>query len=140
MGVTIQCNETRNSFDLTFGGFMRLRSQVARLSGEPFASHYNSLLNHKRILSGKDPFYEEFDRKTEAMVLNNQVPNAIADFCLQPDCEGIISCEACKRILEIIKDYRDNNNYGYGANPVRFSDFVSLLQECVERDCDFTWC
>lgn len=73
------------------------------------------------------------------MILKGQVSNAIADFCLQTDCEGVVSSEACRQILEIAANYTDNENYGYGANPIRFFDFVSMLQECVDNKSDLSW-
>lgn len=139
MGVTLRCKKMCDGLDLPFSGFMRLRCRVAMLNGEPFASHYEALLNHKRRIGGADPFYDEFDARTEAMILKGQVSNAIADFCLQPDCGGTISDEACKQISEIVANQTDNENYGYGANPIRFSDFVSILQECVDNESDLIW-
>lgn len=139
MGVTVQCKKTHHSFDLSYGGFLRLRRRVAILTGEPFASHYKSLLEHHRCFEGADPFYDEFDQKTELMILKKQVSVKVVDFCLQPDCDGSIRYGACKKLLEIIGDYSNNNNYGYAHRPVRFADFTTLLKECVEHKCDLVW-
>lgn len=139
MGISIQCKKTHHSFSLSCGGFLRLRRRVAILAGEPFASHYKSLLEHQQNFCGVDPFYEEFDRKTDTMILKKQVSVKIADFCLQPDCNGYIHFGACKKLLEIIGDYSNNNNYGYAHRPVGFADFTALLKECVEHKCDLVW-
>lgn len=139
MGITVRCKRTHHSLDLTASGFMRLRCRVATLSGEPFSSHYKELMHHRRSFNGVDPFYEEFDRKTDTMILKKQVSVKIVDFCLQPDCEGAIRYGACKKLLEVIGDYNNDSNYGYALRPVRFSEFVSLLRECVEQKCDLVW-
>lgn len=45
MGVTIRCKKAGKDMDMGGGGFNRLRNQVAKLVGEPFASHYLKLDN-----------------------------------------------------------------------------------------------
>ena len=49
MGVTISCTKTGRTIDVGSGGFLRLRSKISELVGEPWASHYKALVE-ERIL------------------------------------------------------------------------------------------
>lgn len=91
MGVTISCTKTGRTIDMGSGGFLRLRSKISELVGEPWASHYKALVE-ERICDEKERerFYEDFDKKTEELLNKKCVSVKIVDFCLQSDCEGSI--------------------------------------------------
>lgn len=142
MGVTISCKKTGRSIDMGYFGFNNLRNRVAKLVGEPFASHYDGL-NHAPFLGeARKEYFEKFDRRTAELLETKQVSIKIVDFCLQPDAGGSIRYGACKEILKIIGDYDDNVLYGYSGRPdcAMFKDFKAILQECVDRKCDLVWC
>lgn len=114
MGVTISCTKTGRTIDVGSGGFLRLRSKISELVGEPWASHYRALVE-ERICDEKEreKFYEDFDKKTEALLNKKRISVKIVDFCLQSDCEGSIRYGACKELLKVIGNYDDNICYGY---------------------------
>lgn len=60
---------------------------------------------------------------------------------MQSDCEGHVGYGTCKLLLKIIGDTKDNAIYGYAGwkNPAKLSDFVEVLQECVDKKCDLIW-
>ena len=103
MGVTISCTKTGRTIDVGSGGFLRLRSKISELVGEPWASHYKALVE-ERICDEKEreKFYEDFDKKTEELLNKKCVSVKIVDFCLQSDCEGSIRYGACKELLKVI--------------------------------------
>ena len=47
MGVTISCTKTGRTIDMGSGGFLRLRSKISELVGEPWASHYRALVEER---------------------------------------------------------------------------------------------
>ena len=47
MGVTISCTKTGRTIDVGSGGFLRLRSKISELVGEPWASHYKALVEER---------------------------------------------------------------------------------------------
>lgn len=143
MGLTIRVKSskaTARPIDMGGGGFLRLRSRVAMLYGEPWASHYKTLIEHP-VISSDDSFYDEFDKKTEQLIREKKVSIKIVDFCLQSDIEGSIHYGACKEILKAIGDYDDNVCYGYAGLPscAKFRDFKAILEDCVRLKCDMVW-
>jgi hypothetical protein len=112
MGVTISCTKTGRTIDVGSGGFLRLRSKISELVGEPWASHYRALVE-ERICDEKEreKFYEDFDKKTEALLNKKRISVKIVDFCLQSDCEGSIRYGACKELLKVIGNYDDNMSF-----------------------------
>lgn len=144
MGVTMECKKTGRSIDLGYGGFNNLRNRVAKLVGEPFSSHYLRLSDSGvMFLIGehRKKYFEEYDLKTEQMVINGSVPVKVANFLYQSDCEGKIRYGACKELLKIIGDYDDDILYGYCGRKdcAKFSDFKSILLDCVMQKCDMVW-
>ena len=133
MGVTISCTKTGRTIDVGSGGFLRLRSKISELVGEPWASHYRALVE-ERICDEKEreKFYEDFDKKTEALLNKKRISVKIVDFCLQSDCEGSIRYGACKELLKVIGNYDDNICYGYAGREdcAMFRDFKKILEDC----------
>lgn len=142
MGVTISCTKTGRTIDVGSGGFLRLRSKISELVGEPWASHYRALVE-ERICDEKEreKFYEDFDKKTEALLNKNRISVKIVDFCLQSDCEGSIRYGACKELLKVIGNYDDNICYGYAGREdcAMFRDFKKILEDCAEHKCNMVW-
>lgn len=144
MGITISCKKTGKSIDLGYAGFNRLRNKVASLVGNPFADHYHELdKTEVAMMQGeeRERFFRHYDDLTELMVKEKQVGIKVADFLYQYDCVGKIRYGACKEILKVIGDYDDDILYGYCGRPdcAKFSDFVSILKDCVENKCDMVW-
>lgn len=144
MGVTIRCPKTWNSIDMGYGGFGRLRNKIAELIGGEFAEHY-MLLSKPEVmcLFGKcrETFFESYNKKTMPIIRKENVNIKVADFLYQSDCEGKIRYGACKELLKVIGDYDDDIIYGYcgRSDGAKFSDFVSILKDCVENKCDMIW-
>lgn len=141
MGVTISCKKSGRSIDLGYFGFANLRRRVARLAGEPFASHYDGLDAAPFFGEARKAYFEEFDRRTVELIDSKQVSVKIVDFCLQPDAGGSIRYGACKEILKIIGDYDDDILYGYAGRRdcAKFKDFKAILQDCADQKCDMVW-
>ena len=120
------------------GGFLRLRSKISELVGEPWASHYKALVEERiRDEKEREKFYEDFDKKTEELLNKKRVSVKIVDFCLQSDCEGSIRYGACKELLKVIGNYDDNICYGYAGREdcAMFRDFKKILEDCAEHKC-----
>lgn len=71
------------------------------------------------------------------------------DFLFQSDCAGNISRSACVALYERIHNYDNNIAYGFRivkdsfGNLIRqelgFQDFVELIKECIDTNCDLLW-
>lgn len=144
MGVTISCKKTGNDIDLGYGGFNNLRNKIAELVGGEFAKHY-LLLSEPKVMclmgDARKEFFDSYDKKTMPIIEKEKVSIKVADFLYQSDCEGKIRYGACKELLKVIGDYDDDFLYGYCGRPdcAKFSDFVSILKDCVENKCDMIW-
>ena len=141
MGLTISCKKTGRSIDMGYFGFANLRRRVAKLAGEPFASHYDGLDHAPFLGEARKTYFEEFDRRTEDLIRKKKVSVKVASFCLQPDAGGRIGYGGCKALLKIIGDYDDNILYGYAGRKdcAMFKDFKAILQDCVDHKCDMVW-
>ena len=141
MGVVIESKKGNLAGTLGYGGFYNLRKKVSELYGGVWWEHYKTLDDAPFFEDERGHFFEEFDRKTECLLKEKKVTEAIVSFCLQPDEQGEINCEACKEIYEYVKDYDDNIAYGYAAHDdcFRFRDFKLLLKECIDLKCDLIW-
>lgn len=143
MGLTIRVkskNASAKSIDMGCSGFLRLRNRVAKLYGEPWASHYATLVETSHTFDSEE-FYDDFDKKTEKLLQEKNVSPKIVDFCLQSDISGSIRYGACKEILKAIGDYDDNICYGYAGRSdcAMFRDFKAILEDCVRLKCDMAW-
>lgn len=141
MGITVRCKKTGTDMDMC-SGFNRLRNQVARLVGEPFASHYLELDDTFHLYGHeREAFFKTYDQKTLELIKKKKVPIKVANFLYQSDYSGSIHYGACKMLLKIIGDYDDDIIYGYPGrpHPARFRDFKRLLELCVENKCDLVW-
>lgn len=69
MGLTLRAKKSPGkSIDLGAGGFLRLRQKASQLAGEPWASHYATLLHRPFSTSDTESFYAEFDAKTAQLL------------------------------------------------------------------------
>ena len=143
MGISISSRCGNLSGIIGYGGFYRLRRKVAEIYGGAWWKHYERLDNAPFFnFDGEgEQFFEEFDKETERLLKEKKVSEAIVEFCLQPDEQGEINCDACKEIYKCVKDYDDNLAYGYVAHDdcFRFRDFKLLLKECIDLKCDLIW-
>ena len=145
MGVTVQCKskQSRRSADLSQSGFMRFRLKVAELCNPIWYEHYKTI-QHAMSLTGdaRKKFFEEFDRKTEALIRSQKVSVKLVDFCLQSDCAGAIRYGACKMLIRGIGSYSDDRTcYGYSGKHdcAKFDDIKAIMEDCVEYQSDFVW-
>jgi len=145
MGVTIECKKTGTGYDMGYSGFNSFREKVAELFNSPFSEHYKKLSTPEMMFcldeEKRKSMFEEFDRKTKALIEEHNLNAEVVSFLFQSDCEGEISPQTCKLIYDIIKDYDDNICYGYAARPdcTMFHNLKSLFLECYKNDSPLVW-
>jgi len=140
MGITIE--STNFSADMGYGGFSRFRDKVATISSKEFGKHY-AKLEKTMFLMGteREAYFKKYDAKTKELVKNEVVTIEVANFCYQSDCEGSIDQEQAKEIYKNIKDYKDDNCYGYSGREdcAMFSDLVNIFKDCAENGDVVEW-
>ena len=139
MGLTIENKSGTLSYNLGYGGFLRLREKIADLCSEEWGTHYKTLSKPPAVK--KEDFYKAFDEKTKSLIDQNLVSAVVVDFCLQSDCDGNVVYKQCKEIYKHIKDYDDNICYGYAGQSdcLMFKDFKKLLETCIAHKSGFKW-
>lgn len=140
MGVTILCNKSGHSIDMSSSGFCRLRKKIAELTDIGLGQHYALLIEN--IFRRDDKWYEEYDNQLKLILSKNKISIKIIDFLYQSDIKGKIHYGACKQILKAITDYDDNFVYGHTdcrKNATKFKDFVQILQESINTKSDVVW-
>lgn len=142
MGVTI--DSVNHSIDLGYGGFNNLRMTVAKLTAPDIHEHYEYLNKGMRLFgSQREEFFKEYDKKIiELDKKYNYEKSDVLDFLYASDCEGEMDTKHCKSIWEEIKDYDDENCYGYYGRPdcAKFKDFKEIVKDCIDTDTSMTWC
>lgn len=103
MGVTLESKKGEISLDMGYMGFRRLREKVAELCNHDFSELYAALLKVS-CSSNWEEHFEKLNAEIDKLIERKAVNPKVADFCLQPDCEGKIHYGACKEIYKHIKD------------------------------------
>lgn len=166
MGLTISCQKTHRSIDISLNGFWRLRVKIADLAG--VGEHYRQIEKifrqcsieaenqtksiedeHDRILrsfrirkEAERRAFEEYEQKTKQMIQDKSLNEKVAQFLWAKHYSGVsLPCEVAKEILAVVKDYDDDTIYGYSDSPkpARFKDFKAILQDCVDTKSQLIW-
>lgn len=92
---------------------------------------------------------EKWDTDMDRILQASEMPSGVKDFLFQSDCAGNISRSACMALYERIHNYDNNIAYGFRivkdsfGNLIRqelgFQDFVELIKECIDTNCDLLW-
>lgn len=135
MGVTLTANNSRISFNTSYGGFLNLRRNIASCMSETFGELYCELLTNP---NGYD--YTELSKKVEGFInketeWETECPEVL-DFLFASDCGGKAGYKTCGKLYEIIKD-RDFGNKGFQYSIITMSagrNDYDMLKEFL-RDC-----
>ena len=97
----------------------------------------------------KTPKVADKENVTVEIYEASEMPSGVKDFLFQSDCAGNISRSACMALYERIHNYDNNIAYGFRivkdsfGNLIRqelgFQDFVELIKECIDTNCDLLW-
>ena len=143
MGLTISCKKTGSSIDLPYGGFAVLRETVAALHSEEFGAFYRTLREPPHEQEQRVKFYNDFAEKVNEMLQNRKIPAAIANLCMQSDCDGYLTPRDCKVILKTLSKDPDLEKMKIGyqgrSDCATLGDFRKLLEGAVETKSRLVW-
>lgn len=145
MGVSLYANSkyVPQTFDMGYGGFFALRSQIANAFDEEFGKQYSQLLKASCSLSGGD---EAFNQKTNQILADKRFEGKddILDFFFASDCEGAIPYKTCKKLYDIIKDVDFQSGFQYGnfSNGIEkdWKDLKEFFLGCYKAKVSARWC
>lgn len=140
MGVTIYAKGCPISFDTGYGGFARLRTNLAYALDKGLGDVYNEMPimgdEYKNWVEKANNFFKDRGKifKPHKLFLN---------FLFAPDCGGRCSPKACKDIWETIKDVDFGNKairYATFSKPNDYEEFKQLLEYCWKNKKYMLWC
>lgn len=130
MRINIVCEVTGTSLSFTIEDFKSLKNKISELVGTTFNYHYK-LLDNFDVTSlsaeDKEKFYNQYNERTKELIKEGRVPDKVSEFLYQSDYSGFVTHKGCKQILKVIGDCES------------FSDFKSVLKECVKNKSKLIW-
>lgn len=140
MGVTIESPNC--SIDIGYGGFYRLRQKIADLSNPALSYHYQKVLDGSSLYGeNRKIFFEKYNKKTEAIKEQYNIPDGIIDFLYLSDAGATLPVEECKELWNVIKNIEDDFCIGYVGRKdcAMFSDFKDIVLDCIENNIYMCW-
>lgn len=140
MSITIK---NTNDNEIGYFGFYRLRLKIAELTAEDICRHYEKL---KDFASMSTEEKEHYNLGTDKLMFKYQhsQKHLILDFLYASDCDGAMDAEHCKAIYNVIKECKDETQYGYVDRamwdiPATISSFADLLKEAADNGEGIEW-
>lgn len=140
MGITISATNSKYSFDCGYGGFYKLRRNIALAYDEEFGKYYANII-HCLCQIQYDAFFKQIN-----LILSNErfkdEDNDILDFLFESDCSGKISYKTCGKIYNLIKDIDfKGKTFTYVAHSdgYDYDKFKAFLKECYSHRRNMVW-
>ena len=140
MGITITATNSSREFDMGAGGFMSLRTNIAKAFDTELGEHYATLCH---VWCEGD--YRTFDEKANKILSNPRFKDEdidIVDFLFASDIEGSISHKTCKKIHDLIKDVDFGNRifvYAARSDGNDYEYFKQFLLDCYSHRRRMRW-
>lgn len=104
MGISLYANSkyVSQEFDMSYGGFFTLRSQIANAFDKEFGEHYSQLLKASCSLSGGT---EAFNKKMNQILADKRFDGKddILDFFFASDCGALFHIKLAKSYITLLK-------------------------------------
>lgn len=133
MSVSIFTKE-KDIAEIGYGAFRNFRIIVAEVFDQELAKLYEQISTSQNEIINKS--INELIDKKQYMQNDNKY---VIDFLFQPDCDGKISPEACKKIYELIKNEKRNIKFGY-IHEITFEELKKEFLNCYNKQFELKWC
>lgn len=135
MSVSIFTKE-KDIADIGYGEFRKFRIIVAEAFDKEYAQLYKQISTDSSQNKIIDEKINNLIKKKQYMQDDNKY---VIEFLHQPDCDGKISPEACKKIYDVLKNVKSNETFGY-LYEISLNDIKNELLNCYNKQLDFQWC
>lgn len=140
MSIIIK-NTNDDAIEIGYFGFYRLRRRIAELAAPDIFNAYSMVPDVKSETEKKE--YSQYLNRLEKKYSDDS-KRLVLDFLYASDCDGSIDAEHCKAVYDLIKDCKDETQYGYVDRavweiPATISSFAELLKEAVEDGKRIEW-
>lgn len=140
MGITLFATNSTHSFDMGYGGFFNLRTNLAKAFDEEFGELYAALRYCKQPED-----YEFFDKICNDMLSDERFKeedNDIIEFLFMPDSDGKIKYRTCGKLYNLIKDIDFKDKifvYGAHSDGKDYEYLKEFLHECYSHRRNMRW-
>lgn len=140
MSITIRNNQ-ESSIEIGYFGFYRLRRKIAELAATDIFNAYSMLPDVKSETEKKE--YSQYLNRLEKKYSDDS-RSLVLDFLYASDCDGKMDAGHCEAVYNLIKDCKDETQYGYVDRaaweiPATIATFADLLREAVEDGEGIKW-
>lgn len=140
MSITIK-NSQESSVEIGYFGFYKLRRKIAELAAPDIFNAYSMLPDIKSEDEKKD--YNQYLNRLEKKYSGDS-RSLVLEFLYASDCDGKMDAEHCKAVYDLIKDCKDETQYGYVDRavweiPATIATFADILREAVEDGDGIEW-
>lgn len=135
MGLTLHSLHGQIDFEMGYGGFFALRTEIAKCVDPDFGEAYGDL----PIYMLRGGVWEK--RLERIMKEKNIRAGNIIDFLLMPDSVGSVNYRTCKEIYNLIKDI-DFRGKRFSRNEHKAGDYEDLkvfLRDCIKNQKSMRW-
>ena len=140
MGVSIHSKGSEKNFDMGYGGFFLLRSNIASAMDKEFGEAYKKLVAYSPLSED----FAKYDSLAQEIIERNHLEENfgnVLDFLYAPDTDGRISYQTCKEIFDIIDnvDFGDNGFRYRSQQHNDYQEFKDFLLDCVVNQTPMMW-
>lgn len=138
MGVCLTSRKSTYSFDMGYGGFHNLRTNICKAFDEELGEVYADMLMAMTNT-------EEYDKRINDVLANDRFKDEdedLLDFLFASDCEGKCGYKTCKKIYNLIKDIDFGSKiftYGAYSDGKDYEKLKLFLKECYQKRRMMIW-
>ena len=138
MGVCLTSRKSSYSFDMGYGGFNNLRTNICKAFDKELGEIYEDT-----SFALKSP--EEYTNRVNEILKDSRFKNEdedILDFLFAPDCDGKCSYKTAKKIYDLIKDIDFGKKiftYAAYSDGKDYENLKAFLKECYQKRRTVIW-
>lgn len=138
MGICLTSRKSSYSFDMGYGGFYSLRTNICKAFDNELGTYYRDV-----ALALANP--EEYNRRINMVLKDKRFKKEdadILDFLFESDCEGKCSYKTAKKIYGLIKDIDFGKKiftYAAYSDGKDYENLKVFLKECYQKRRTVIW-
>jgi len=138
MGICLTSKKSNYAFDMGYGGFHNLRTNIASVFDKELGEAY------------ADTIFAMFHPQEYTEYINNILSDSrfrnedadLVEFLFASDCKGKCSPKVCKKIYDLIKDIDFGNQifiYAAHSDGRDYEHLKAFLKECYQKRRTMIW-
>lgn len=138
MGVCLTSKKSSYSFDMGYGGFHNLRTNICKAFDEELGEVYADVLFGFKDRQG-------YTNRVNEILKNERFKDEdidIVDFLFASDCDGKCGYKTCKKIYDLIKDIDFSGQiftYSAHSDGKDYEYLKAFLKECYQKRRMMIW-